>query len=129
VTLNDNLQKDFDRFIAVKLSNGEITASERDDLFKEFLQWRGQQTPSGSANGQPVTRRPLHRATKPTSTETLVDVPASVNIRSAPSTAGSVIGVLPKGAAVEVLETENGWLHVAGSDGVAIGWVDASFLK
>jgi len=43
VALNGNLQKDFNRFIAVKLTNGDITASERVVLFKEFLQWRGQQ--------------------------------------------------------------------------------------
>ncbi len=49
VALNDNLQKDFNRFIAVKLSNGEITASERDLLFKEFLQWRGQELSSSNA--------------------------------------------------------------------------------
>jgi Bacterial SH3 domain len=54
---------------------------------------------------------------------------SAVNIRSAPSSTGAVIGILPKGASVEVLETENGWLHVAGSDGVATGWVDSSFLK
>ena len=49
VAANDNLQTDFNRFIAVKLSNGEITTSERDLLFKQFLQWRNQQLSSGSA--------------------------------------------------------------------------------
>jgi len=43
VAANDNLQQDFNRFVAVKISSGEITPSERDTLFKEFLQWRRQQ--------------------------------------------------------------------------------------
>ncbi len=51
VPVNDNLQKDFNRFIAVKLSSGPITATERDILFKEFLQWRGQ--PLSSSNTSP----------------------------------------------------------------------------
>lgn len=43
---NANLQGDFNKFIAVRLANGEITSAQRDALFKEFLQWRDQQTAS-----------------------------------------------------------------------------------
>jgi uncharacterized protein len=48
VALSNNLQNDFNRFIAVKLSNREITSTERVLLFKEFLQWRGQQLSSSN---------------------------------------------------------------------------------
>jgi uncharacterized protein len=48
VALSSNLQNDFNRFIAVKLSNREITSTERVLLFKEFLQWRGQQLSSSN---------------------------------------------------------------------------------
>jgi uncharacterized protein len=45
-------QSDFNKFIAERLANGDITPAQRDVLFKEFLQWRDQQssqatTPAG----------------------------------------------------------------------------------
>ncbi len=53
-TANANLQGDFNKFIAVKLANGEITPSQKDVLFKEFLEWRNQQaaTSSGQVSGR-----------------------------------------------------------------------------
>ena len=42
---NANMQGDFNKFIAVRLTNGgEITPEQREALFKEFLQWRDQQS-------------------------------------------------------------------------------------
>jgi len=46
VAENANLQGDFNKFIAVRIANGEITPEQRDALFKEFLQWHDQQTAS-----------------------------------------------------------------------------------
>ena len=46
VAENTNLQGDFNKFIAVRIANGEITPEQRDALFKEFLQWHDQQTAS-----------------------------------------------------------------------------------
>jgi TRAP transporter TAXI family solute receptor len=39
-----NLQGDFNKFVAVRFTNGEITPEQRDVLFKQFLQWRDQQS-------------------------------------------------------------------------------------
>ena len=54
VAANASLEADFNKFIALRFTNGEITAAQRDALFKEFLQWRDQQT--SSSNGQSPAR-------------------------------------------------------------------------
>ncbi len=50
---NASLQSDFNKFIALRISNGEITPSQKDALFKEFLQWRDQQSASNSGQSPP----------------------------------------------------------------------------
>lgn len=45
-----SLQGDFNKFVAVRLANGEISPEQRDALFKQFLQWRDQQ--ASSSNGR-----------------------------------------------------------------------------
>ncbi|HTO69144.1 MAG TPA: SH3 domain-containing protein [Myxococcota bacterium] len=53
----------------------------------------------------------------------------SLNVRSLPSTKGTVLGTLKKGQEVRVMETKNGWKRVQ-SDGTAPeGWVAGEFLK
>jgi len=37
-----SLQRDFNNFVAVRAGNGELTQSQRDTLFREFLRWRNQ---------------------------------------------------------------------------------------
>jgi uncharacterized protein DUF4236/SH3 domain-containing protein len=53
----------------------------------------------------------------------------AVNVRALPSMSGAVVRVLPKGAAVQVLEAQNGWLRVGESDGTSLGWVHHWLLK
>ena len=84
VAVNDKLQNDFNRFIAVKLSNSDITSSARALLFKEFLQWRGQQSPPSNAlpkqfdrasEVRPISRRDRPRPTTPAVTGSAAAAP------------------------------------------------------
>ncbi len=52
---------------------------------------------------------------------------ANVNFRRSPSTSGSVIMQIPKGAAVSVTKNSNGWSYVTYKS--RTGWVMSSYLK
>jgi SH3-like domain-containing protein len=51
------------------------------------------------------------------------------NVRLVPSMRGGVVRTLTKGTVVQVLQSENGWIRVAGENGEALGWVHGSLLK
>lgn len=53
---------------------------------------------------------------------------SSLNIRSAPNTAGNVIGKLQNGHQVSVLQRSNGWLMVEPSPGVQ-GWISGQYTS
>jgi N-acetylmuramoyl-L-alanine amidase len=48
-----------------------------------------------------------------------------VNVRSTPSLTGSVVGSLPKGTRLEVLERGGEWVQV--KSGSLKGWINARF--
>ncbi len=50
----------------------------------------------------------------------------NLNIRETPDESGSLVGKLPKNAACEVLETENGWTHI--TSGKVEGYVKSEYL-
>ena len=84
------------------------------------------------ANTTEVSPVPQHAVEADASLPTAIrkaTVIKSANVRTAPSVAGAVVGVLPKGAAVEVLQSENGWFRVRGPTGEAFGWVHGSLLR
>ncbi len=51
----------------------------------------------------------------------------AVNLRAGPSTSADAVSVLDPGAALSVVETNGGWVHVRLSDG-RDGWVYSSYL-
>jgi uncharacterized protein YgiM (DUF1202 family) len=54
---------------------------------------------------------------------------SSLNVRSLPSSKGTVLGTLKKGQEVRVLETKNGWKRVQSDGAAPEGWVAGEFLK
>ena len=51
----------------------------------------------------------------------------NLNVRTAPSTSGTVIGKLARGTQVTVLASENGWKKV--QSGTLVGWCSAAYLS
>lgn len=62
-----------------------------------------------------------------TATETRLVLPEELNIRSAPSRNGDVVGRARQGEALEISDHRDGWVQVAASDGT-VGWANADFL-
>lgn len=50
----------------------------------------------------------------------------NLNVRETPSTAGKLVGKLPKDAACEILETADGWAHI--TSGEVEGYVSTDYL-
>jgi hypothetical protein len=58
-----------------------------------------------------------------------VTVIQTANVRASPAMSGAVLRTLPKGASVQVLQVESGWLRVGERNSEALGWVHSSLLK
>lgn len=56
----------------------------------------------------------------------IANVDNNLNIRKAPDTSAKLVGKLPKNAACEILEIENGWAHI--SSGEVDGYVSSEYL-
>ena len=71
--------------------------------------------------------KPVGSTTPPPATQTLMVTTANLNMRTGPSTAYSIIRVIPVGAQVNVLSTSNGWARV--TYGGSTGYASLSYLK
>lgn len=70
----------------------------------------------------PAVARPANAATR--------EVTAiQANVRSEPAMSGAILRTLPKGALVQVWQSENGWFRIGDRDGVTSGWVHGSVLR
>lgn len=56
----------------------------------------------------------------------IANVDNNLNIRKEPSTSGKLVGKLPKNAACEILDEEDGWVHII--SGEAEGYVSGEYL-
>ena len=56
----------------------------------------------------------------------IANVDNNLNIRKEPDTSAKLVGKLPKNAACEILETEEGWAHI--SSGEVEGYVSSEYL-
>ena len=92
-------------------------------LFPQIGDWLGGREP----NGDPIN--PESSAVTTTTTTTAVKkyyiTTDDLNMRSGPGTEYEVLGVLPAGEVVEVLDTENGWYRISLTEGTA--YISAEF--
>ena len=56
----------------------------------------------------------------------IANVDNNLNIRKEPSTSGKLVGKLPKNAACEILDEEDGWVHII--SGEVEGYVSGEYL-
>ncbi|MGI6182513.1 MAG: SH3 domain-containing protein [Candidatus Fimadaptatus sp.] len=76
--------------------------------------------------GQPTTT-PTPTATDGAGRAAVVNCSSSLNVRSAPSTGASKVGMLKRGDNITVLAEENGWAKIKYKDGVA--YVNAAYIR
>jgi uncharacterized protein YraI len=92
-------------------------------------------SPVTSSTQASTATEPSHRApaaqvsTSPAKqTETRYVTATSLNVRSDPSSAGKVVGKIPSGDQIAVLEARDGWLFVQ-SASAGRGWVSEQFTS
>jgi uncharacterized protein YgiM (DUF1202 family) len=129
----------FAGYIASRPQNHETTSTEQASSGSEAHGARDAAAPAGSLAGISANGSVAQLTTGPDATvaevgwrveaKRTVTAAQMANVRALPSMSGAVLRVLQKGTSVQVLESENVWLHVGERDDAAIGWVHGSLLK
>ena len=79
--------------------------------------------PPAMRGAPPARAEPAPGPTRP-----LVTISQGANVRAGPAGSSAVLRTVPQGMQLQLLGVEGNWLHLAGPDGVAIGWVHRSLV-
>lgn len=111
--------------------NPELTTL-RTENSQELGQGNGKATPSPPETGSTVQADPApsasDQAAKKDNSATWIAV-TFVNLRERPNSSAPVVGVVSKGAKVNVVGREHGWMQVTTAENSKGGWIYSRFLK